>query len=85
VELAELIVQAKQEGEGKAAIYDVVIDGAPQKRIRREKTKRVADHFSSVVRLAERTAPAVHPRMIQNARFIIFYRAGLQHTSRLFG
>ncbi len=71
-ELGEILEQAKQDSEGKVPIFDVVIDGAPEKRTRRKKTQRVAEHFASVVRLAERTAPPMHPSLMQNAPFISF-------------
>ena len=52
---AILLRQAKQDAQGAASIFDVVIDGNPERRTRRKSEKNVAEHFASVVRLAERT------------------------------
>jgi GT2 family glycosyltransferase len=69
---AILLRQAKQDAQGAASIFDVVIDGNPERRTRRKSEKNVAEHFASVVRLAERTAPPIDPIMMQDAPFISF-------------
>jgi GT2 family glycosyltransferase len=71
-ELAGLLADAKRYDDGTAAIQDVVIDGAAEKRIRGGRTKRIADHFAAVARLAERTAPPVDPSLTQNAPLFSF-------------
>jgi GT2 family glycosyltransferase len=71
-DLAELIAAAKQLGAAETSVYNVVIDGTRQKRQRRKAARRVADHFASVVRLAEQTAPPVDPDMMRDAPFISF-------------
>ena len=71
-DLAELIAAAKQLGAAETSVYNVVIDGTRQKRQRRKAARRVADHFASVVRLAEQTAPPVDPDVMRDAPFISF-------------
>lgn len=71
-ELAGLLAEAKRSAGGDAAVHHVAIDGAPERRTGRRSTRRVADHFAAVVRLAERTAPPVDAGMMQGAPFISF-------------
>jgi GT2 family glycosyltransferase len=70
-ELAKLVSEATSR-EGNASIYDVVIDGSPEKRTTQKPVKRIDEHFASVVRLAERTAPAIDATMLENGPFISF-------------
>ena len=71
-ELARLLVTARHMGRNDAAIHDVAIDGTRTKRKRIERVKHVADHFASVVRLAERSAPRVPAALVQDGPFISF-------------
>ena len=70
-ELAKLVGEATNR-EGNASIYDVVIDGSPEKRTTQKPVKRIDEHFASVVRLAERTAPPIDPSMLEKGPFISF-------------
>ena len=58
--------------EGSASIYDVVIDGSPEKRTTQKPVKRIDEHFASVIRLAERTAPPIDASMLERGPFISF-------------
>jgi glycosyl transferase family 2 len=80
---AELLTQERQIGDRSASVYDVVIDGTPEKRTRQKPPKRVADHFASVVRLAEHTAPPIDASIIQNGPFISFI-VPVYNTSQLY-
>jgi O-antigen biosynthesis protein len=71
-DLAILLHQAKHDAQGAASIFDVVIDGNRETRTRRRPEKNIAEHFASVVRLAERTAPPIDAGMMQDAPFISF-------------
>jgi O-antigen biosynthesis protein len=71
-DLTTLLQQAKQDAQGDASVFDIVIDGTPEKRTRRNPEKNVAEHFASVVRLARRTAPPIDPSTMQEAPFISF-------------
>ena len=78
-DLGNLLSQAKQDAQGAASIFDVVVDGTPEPRTRRKPDKSVAEHFASVIRLAERTAPPIE--LQHDARCAIYFvrRACLQH------
>ncbi|MGA2895116.1 MAG: glycosyltransferase family 2 protein [Xanthobacteraceae bacterium] len=71
-DLAALLQQAREDAAGAVSVFDIVIDGTPEKRKRRNRNKNIAEHFASVVRLAERTAPPIDPSMMTNAPFISF-------------
>ena len=76
-ELANLLVQAKVkiDHENLASpviVYDVVVDGKPEKRRRRDSTKNVAEHFAAVVALAKRTAPPIDQSLTKDGPFISF-------------
>ena len=72
VEKAELLAQARRDGGGQASVYDVVIDGAPEKREKRKSAKSVAQHYAAVVALARRTAPPVDPGLTKDGPLISF-------------
>jgi len=69
-ELAKLVSEAGRDGS--ASIYDVVIDGSPEKRTTQKPVKRIDEHFASVIRLAERTAPPIDASMLENGPFMSF-------------
>jgi len=71
-EHAELLAEARQNAPADASIYDVVIDGSREKRVRQKTLKRLDEHFASVVRLAERTAPPIDPGMMHGSPIISF-------------
>jgi GT2 family glycosyltransferase len=71
-ELAEVLAEAKHEAGGTASVYDVVVDGNPEKRRRRALKKSAAGHFAAVVALARRTAPPLDPSQLQNGPLISF-------------
>jgi GT2 family glycosyltransferase len=71
-DLAKLLAEAKQDAESTASIYDVVIDGTPEKRKRRNSAIHVAEHFDSVIRLARHTAPPIEISITKDAPFISF-------------
>jgi len=71
-DLAMLLQQAKARANGTASVLDVAIHGRPEKHKRRNRDKNISEHFASVVRLAERTAPPVDPSMMRDAPFISF-------------
>jgi O-antigen biosynthesis protein len=68
----KLLAQAMQQAEGRASIYDVAIDGSPAKGKRTRPPKRISEHFASVIRLAERTAPKIDAGTMQALPFISF-------------
>lgn len=69
---AALLAEARRDAAETASIYDVVIDGTPDKRKSRNAVVSVANHFDSVVRLAERTAPPIDDSMTRDTPFISF-------------
>jgi O-antigen biosynthesis protein len=69
-ELAEVLAEAKREAGGNASVYDVVVDGSPEKRQRRNPQKNVAGHFAAIVALARRTAPPINPALTKDGPFI---------------
>jgi GT2 family glycosyltransferase len=71
-ELAKLVKQATHSGDGSASIYDVVIEGSPEKRTTQKPVKRIDEHFASVIRLAKRTAPPIDPSMLNGGPLISF-------------
>ena len=71
-ELAKLVKEVTGSGEGSASIYDVVIDGNPEKRTEQKPVKRIDEHFASVIRLAERTAPPIDTSMLEGGPLISF-------------
>ncbi len=71
-ELAKLVKEATRSGDGSASIYDVAIDGSPEKRTTQKPVMRIDEHFASVIRLAERTAPPIEVTMLEKGPFISF-------------
>jgi GT2 family glycosyltransferase len=71
-ELAQLVSEATRNGETGASIYDIVIDGNPEKRAPKKPVKRIDEHFASVIRLAERTAPPIDASMLEKGPLISF-------------
>jgi len=71
-ELAKLVKEVTGSGGGSASIYDVVIDGNPEKRTVQKPVKRIDEHFASVIRLAERTAPPIDTSMLEGGPLISF-------------
>ena len=71
-DLTNLLHQATQGAQGAASLFDVVIDGNPEKRKRRKLENNVSEHFAAVVRLAEQTAPPIDASMLQDAPLISF-------------
>jgi GT2 family glycosyltransferase len=70
-ELAKLVSEATSR-EANASIYDVVIDGSPEKRTTLKPAKRIDEHFASIIRLAERTAPPIDASMLEKGPLISF-------------
>jgi GT2 family glycosyltransferase len=71
-DLAKMLAEAKHETGGTASIYDIVVDGNPEKRRRRTLDKSVAGHYAAVVALARRAAPPLDPGQLQNGPLISF-------------
>jgi len=71
-DLAILLAKAKRDAEGTASIFDISIEGVRKRRTRRNPTKHIADHFASVVRLAQRTGPPIDASMTKDGPFISF-------------
>lgn len=71
-ELPELLAQAEQAKGDEASICDIVVDGSRQRRTRRTNPRSVAEHFASVVRLAERTVPSLDPARTKNGPIVSF-------------
>jgi GT2 family glycosyltransferase len=71
-EKVALLAEAQRDGGGEASVYDVVIDGAPEKREKQKSAKSVAQHYAAVVALARRTAPPVDPALIKDGPLISF-------------
>jgi len=69
---AGLLARASAQAQRTASIHDVVLDGTAEKGRKRRPAKRIDDHFASVVRLAEATAPPIDPSMMKDAPFISF-------------
>ena len=69
---AALLAQAQRDGGGQASVYDVVIDGAPERREKRKSAKSVAQHYEAVLALARRTAPPVNPSLTKDGPLISF-------------
>lgn len=76
-ELANLLAQARAEAGHESLarpipVYDVVIDGKPEKLSRHDPTRNVAEHFAAVVALARQTAPPIDQSLIKDGPFISF-------------
>jgi GT2 family glycosyltransferase len=71
-DVARLLIEAKRNGEANVPVENVVVNGTPQRRARRKTAKSCADHFASVIKLAEHAAPPIDPSMMRNAPFISF-------------
>jgi hypothetical protein len=69
-ELAEVLAEAKHEAGCTASVYDVVVDGNPEKRRRRALEKSAAGHFAAVVALAHRAAARPQPASKRPADFV---------------
>jgi O-antigen biosynthesis protein len=71
-ELGEVLAEAKRQADGCSSVYDVVIDGSPEKRERRKTQKNVAEHFAAVVALARSTVPPIDPDLVNDGPLISF-------------
>ena len=72
VDVSALLAQAKLDSQGRAVVYDISIDGTPRKQAGATAARTVPDHFTSVIRLAQRTAPPIDTELIGTAPFISF-------------
>src|SRR5262249_2557122 len=71
-DLALLLAQAKRRGDDEIPVFEVVVDGNPEKRRHQNRTKRVTDHYRSVIELARRTAPPVFAKLTEDGPLISF-------------
>jgi O-antigen biosynthesis protein len=71
-EKTALLARAQRDNDGQASVYDIVIDGAPEKREKRKSAKSVAQHYAEVIALARRTVPPVDPDLTKDGPLISF-------------
>lgn len=71
-ELATVLAATRHDTVGSASVYEVAVDGNPEKRERLNPEKNVNEHFAAVVALAKRTAPSIDQSMTKGGPFISF-------------
>jgi hypothetical protein len=68
----QCLIEARQRLDGAAQLYKVTLDGKGEKKTKRRSSKFIAEHYASVLRLAESTAPALDVSLLRDGPFISF-------------
>lgn len=83
-----LLSEAQHKIDGDAVLYKITLDGNRKKKTRRPLSKKVAEHYASVLQLAESMAPAVDASLTRTGPFISFvvpvYNTPVRYLDDLF-